>query len=81
MAIETTHMALSHARHRTRDQGGNYAALARDLGGWGERVEHPGQIGEAILRARRQTEEGQACLLEFITTEETAFSTGDAARP
>lgn len=81
MAIETRHMGLSHAKHRARDLGGNYAALARDLGGWSERVEHPGQIGEAILRARRQTEEGKACLLEFITNEETAFSQGDAARP
>jgi acetolactate synthase-1/2/3 large subunit len=81
MAIETRHMGLSHAKHRARDLGGNYAALARDLGGWSERVEHPGQIGEAILRARRQTEDGKACLLEFITNEETAFSQGDAARP
>ena len=53
----------------------------RDLGGWSERVEHPGQIGEAILRARRQTEEGKTCLLEFITNEETAFSQGATARP
>ena len=44
-------------------------------------VDLPGQIGEAILRARRQTEEGKACLLEFITNEETAFSQGDMARP
>jgi thiamine pyrophosphate-dependent acetolactate synthase large subunit-like protein len=36
MAIETRHMGLSHARHRTRDLGGSYAALARDLGGWSE---------------------------------------------
>ena len=81
MACEIPHMELSHARHRTRDLGGNYAALARDMGGWSERVEHPGQIGEAILRARRQTEEGKACLLEFITSEETAYSQKDAARP
>ena len=41
MAIETHAMALSHERHRTRDLGGNYANLANDLGGWGERVEDP----------------------------------------
>jgi thiamine pyrophosphate-dependent acetolactate synthase large subunit-like protein len=81
MAIETRHMGLSHEKYRARDLGGNYANLAKDLGGWSERVEHPGQIGEAILRARRQTEEGRACLLEFITNEETAFSQGDMARP
>jgi thiamine pyrophosphate-dependent acetolactate synthase large subunit-like protein len=74
MAIEIPHMQLSHEKHRTRDLGGNYANLARELGGWSERVTEPGQIGEAILRARRATEDGQAALLEFVTSAETAFS-------
>ena len=74
MAIETAHMRLSHERHRARDIGGDYAGLARDLGGWSERVESPAEIGAAILRARRQTEEGRGCLLEFITSAETVFS-------
>jgi acetolactate synthase-1/2/3 large subunit len=74
MAIEIPHMKLSHDVHKSRDLGGNYAALAKDLGGWSERVTDPGEIGNAILRARRQTEEGRACLLEFMTSAETAFS-------
>ncbi len=74
MAIEIPHMKLSHERHNSRDLGGSYANLARDLGGWSERVEDPAQVGEAILRARRQTEDGRACLLEFVTSAETAFS-------
>ncbi len=74
MAIEIPHMQLSHERHKARDLGGNYAALAKDLGGWSERVEDPADIGNAILRAKRATEEGHACLLEFITSAETAFS-------
>jgi acetolactate synthase-1/2/3 large subunit len=74
MAIEIPHMKLSHERHRARDLGGNYANVARELGGWSERVTEPGQIGEAILRARRQTEDGRAALLEFMTSAETAFS-------
>jgi acetolactate synthase I/II/III large subunit len=78
MAIEIPHMKLSHERHNARDLGGNYANLARDLGGWSERVDDPSQIADAILRARRQTENGNACLLEFITSEETAFSRRDA---
>jgi acetolactate synthase-1/2/3 large subunit len=80
MAIETRHMGLSHEKFRARDLGGSYAALARDLGGWSERVEDPGQIADAILRARRQTQEGRAALLEFITSEETAFSQGAGAQ-
>jgi acetolactate synthase-1/2/3 large subunit len=78
MAIEIPHMKLSHERHSARDLGGSYANLARDLGGWSERVEDPGQIADAIVRARRQTEDGKACLLEFITSEETAFSRREA---
>ena len=74
MAIETSHMKLSHERFRARDIGGNYANLARELGGWSERVEDPNDVANVILRARRQTEEGRACLLEFITSAETAFS-------
>jgi acetolactate synthase-1/2/3 large subunit len=74
MAIETHAMRLSHERHKARDLGGNYAAIARELGGWSERVEDPAAIGEAIRRARRQTEEGRPALLEFITSQEQSFS-------
>ncbi len=74
MAIETHAMQLSHDRYRARDLGGNYANIARDLGGWSERVEDPGQIGDAILRARRQNEDGRAALLEFVTSQEQSFS-------
>ena len=74
MAIEIPHMKLSHEKHRARDLGGNYANLARELGGWSERVSDPNEVAGAILRAKRQTEEGRTCLLEFITSAETAFS-------
>ena len=74
MAIEIPHMKLSHELHKARDLGGNYANLARELGGWSERVSDPNDVGNAILRAKRATEEGHTCLLEFITSAETAFS-------
>ena len=74
MAIEIPHMKLSHDVHKARDLGGNYADLAKNLGGWSERVTDPGDVGNAILRARRKTEEGHACLLEFMTSAETVFS-------
>jgi acetolactate synthase-1/2/3 large subunit len=74
MAIETQAMAFSHEKHRTRDLGGNYANLAKDLGGWSERVEDPHEVGHAISRARKANENGEAALLEFITSAETAFS-------
>jgi acetolactate synthase-1/2/3 large subunit len=48
--------------------------MARALGGYAERVERPEEIAPAIRRARRATEEGMAALLEFITSEEIAYS-------
>src|ERR1700712_480540 len=74
MAIEIPHMKLSHDRHKSRDLGGSYANLASDLGAWSERVSDPADVANAILRARRATEDGRTALLEFITSAETAFS-------
>ncbi len=74
MAIEIDHLKVSGPRYGTLKIGGNYANIARELGGWSERVEQPGQIAEAIVRARRQNEEGRPALLEFITGAEQTFS-------
>ena len=74
MAIETSHMARSHELYRTRDLGGSYAELGSAMGGWAERVEDPSDVGPAIMRAKAATENGEAALLEFITSEEGEFS-------
>ena len=74
MAIETDQLRVSHELYGTRDIGGNYADMARAMGGYAERVEDPAEIAPAIRRARKATEEGLAALLEFITSEERAFS-------
>lgn len=74
MAVEIDQMKLSHERFKTINIGGNYANIAKDLGGWSERVDDPSELGAAFLRARRQTENGRAALLEIITSPETEFS-------
>ena len=74
MAIETSHMAASHELFQTRDLGGDYADLARSMGGWSERVENPSEIADAFMRAKDITENGTAALIEFITSEEKEFS-------
>ena len=75
MAIETSAMATSHGLYNTRDLGGNYADMGRAMGGYAERIDDPAQVIPAFQRARRVTEqEGNAVLLEFITSEETEFS-------
>lgn len=74
MAVETNNMELSHRLYGTRDLGGRYAQMALAMGGWAERVEDPEDVGPAILRARQQTEDGKAALLEFVTGEELGYS-------
>ena len=55
MAIELPIMQQATAKYRSTDISGDYAAFARALGGYGERVTEPGQIVPAIQRAIRQT--------------------------
>jgi len=74
MAAETHSMHASHERYGTMNILGNYADLARSLGGWSERVEDPNQIVPALQRAKKVTDDGKAALLEFITSREIAYS-------
>jgi thiamine pyrophosphate-dependent acetolactate synthase large subunit-like protein len=74
MAVEISHMETSHSMYGTRDLGGGYADIARSLGGWSERVDDPDEVGPAILRAVEANRNGEAALLEFMTSEERAYS-------
>ena len=74
MAIELKIMALSTEKYRSTDISGDYAAMARAFGGYGERVERPEDIIPAIQRGIRATQEGKPALLEFITSKETQVS-------
>jgi acetolactate synthase-1/2/3 large subunit len=74
MAAETHSMQASHERYGTMNILGNYADLAKSLGGWSERIEDPGDIVPALRRARKVTDDGKAALLEFITGREINYS-------
>ena len=74
MAVEVPHMERSHDLFGSRGLYGRYADMARAMGGWSERVEDPGDVSAAILRARRVTEDGKPALLEFVTSSEMAKS-------
>ena len=74
MAIELPIMQAATEKYRSTDISGDYAAFARALGGYGERVSEPAQIIPAIKRAIRQTQEGTPALLEFLTAKEIEFS-------
>jgi len=74
MAIELKVMPVSTEKYRSTDISGDYAAMARAFGGYGERVTQPGDIKAAIQRGIKATQDGQPALLEFITSKETRVS-------
>jgi acetolactate synthase-1/2/3 large subunit len=74
MAIELKVMPVSTEKYRSTDISGDYAAFARALGGYGERVEKPADIVPAIKRGIAATRKGQPALLEFITGKEVEVS-------
>jgi len=74
MAIELNQMPVATERFRATDISGDYAAFARALGGYGERISAPEEIVPAIKRGIAATQAGQPALLEFITAQETRAS-------
>jgi thiamine pyrophosphate-dependent acetolactate synthase large subunit-like protein len=74
MAIELKVMPVSTEKFRSTDISGDYAAMARAFGGYGERVTKPEDIIPAIKRGIEQTRNGVPALLEFITKKETEVS-------
>ncbi len=74
MAIELKIMPVSTERYRSTDISGDYAAMARAFGGYGERVTEPSEIIPAIQRGIEQTRKGVPALLEFITDLEVEIS-------
>ena len=74
MAIELKVMPVSTEKYRSTDISGDYAAMARAFGGYGERVTAPEDIVPAIQRGVQQTQNGRPALLEFITSQEVDIS-------
>ncbi|MFZ0113520.1 MAG: thiamine pyrophosphate-requiring protein [Xanthobacteraceae bacterium] len=74
MAIELPIMPISTKKYRSTDISGDYAAMARAFGGYGERVTDPAEIVPAIHRGIKETYQGKPALLEFITQKETVIS-------
>jgi thiamine pyrophosphate-dependent acetolactate synthase large subunit-like protein len=74
MAIELNVMPEATKKYRSTDISGDYAAMARAFGGYGERITNPEEIVPAIKRGIEQTRNGTPALLEFITAQETKAS-------
>jgi acetolactate synthase-1/2/3 large subunit len=74
MAIELNVMPEATKKYRSTDISGDYAAMARAFGAYGERITAPEEIVPAIKRGIEQTRAGKPALLEFITAQETKAS-------
>ena len=74
MAIEIPIMPVSQRKYHSTDISGDYAAMARSFGLYGERITDPADIVDALKRGISATEEGQPALLEFITAKENTIS-------
>jgi thiamine pyrophosphate-dependent acetolactate synthase large subunit-like protein len=74
MAIELNVMPKATEKYRATDISGDYAAMARAFGAYGERVSEPAEIVPAIKRGIAQTRAGKPALLEFMTSQETRIS-------
>ncbi|MDH2357659.1 thiamine pyrophosphate-requiring protein [Bradyrhizobium sp. SSUT112] len=57
-------------KYKIEELGGDYAAMARAFGGYGEEVVEPKDIIPAIKRALEQNAKGIPALLQIITKEE-----------
>ena len=61
MAMELPIMGVSTEKYRATDISGNYADLAKALGGYGERVTEPGEIVPAIRAASSRPRRACPC--------------------
>ena len=76
MACDLDLMPAATERFRSTDIGGNYADLARALGGYGERITEPADIVPALRRGIQNTRDGIPVILEFITERAVDLSMG-----
>jgi thiamine pyrophosphate-dependent acetolactate synthase large subunit-like protein len=74
MAVEFDSLPISREKYGSTDISGNYAAFAKAMGGYGERIERPEDVVAAIRRGIAATQAGTPALLEFITAQETEKS-------
>jgi thiamine pyrophosphate-dependent acetolactate synthase large subunit-like protein len=63
-------------RYGANRTSGDYAAVARALGGHGERVADPADLRAALERGIASVEAGTAALVEVLTREEPVFAMG-----
>ncbi|MDQ0391949.1 thiamine pyrophosphate-requiring protein [Labrys monachus] len=72
----TGYLPIASDKHDIHVLTGDYAGVARALGGHAEEVTQPGDLRAAMARCIEHTRNGRPALLQVITREETRFSKG-----
>jgi thiamine pyrophosphate-dependent acetolactate synthase large subunit-like protein len=67
-------MPTAMERFGAGNQTGDYADVARALGAKGIKVEKPEGVAPALKEAQQANKEGEVCLVEIITRQDTRFS-------
>jgi thiamine pyrophosphate-dependent acetolactate synthase large subunit-like protein len=70
------YMPTATAKYGANRLSGEYAPIARALGGHGETVTHARDLAEALRRCIAKVESGTAALLEVVTHEEGRLAMG-----
>ena len=61
-------------KYQSSALGGDYAAMAKAMGGCAERIESAAEVRSALSRGIEKTREGHPVLLEFVTREEPVLA-------
>ncbi|MBB3149171.1 acetolactate synthase-1/2/3 large subunit [Phyllobacterium trifolii] len=72
----TRYLPIASDKHDIHVLSGDYAAVARALGGYAEEVSDPNALRNAMVRCIEQAMAGRPALLQVITGEETRFAKG-----
>ncbi len=67
------HMPAASEQYGSNRLSGDYAAVAKGLGAYAERVERPDDVAAAIQRGVQATRDGRPVVLEMITKEEPVY--------
>jgi acetolactate synthase-1/2/3 large subunit len=67
-------MPTAMERFGAGNQTGDYADVAKALGAKGIKVEKPEGVAPALKEAQQANKEGEVCLVEIITRQDTRFS-------
>jgi acetolactate synthase-1/2/3 large subunit len=67
------HMPEASERYGTNRLSGDYAAVAKGLGAYAERIDRPDDVASALQRGVSITRDGRPVVLEMITKEEPIY--------